>query len=53
MIVDLAGGQMTFNGVAGSVGTAATLPGGVALRWGGTAGGTDELDAGTDEPWSV
>jgi hypothetical protein len=53
VIVDLAGGQMTFGGVAGSVGTAATLPGGVTLRWGGTAGGNDELDAGTSEPFTV
>ena len=53
VIVDLAGGQMTFGGVAGSVGTATTLPGGVPLRWGGTAGGNDEIDAGTSEPWSV
>jgi hypothetical protein len=53
VIVNLAGGQMTFNGAAGSVGTATTLPAGVVLRWGGTAGGADELDAGSSEPWSV
>jgi len=53
IICDLAAGVMTFNGVAGSAGTATTLPGGVALRVGGTAGGSNELDGALSEPRSV
>lgn len=44
LVCNFATGTMTFNGTAGSAGTATTLPGGVALRLGGTAGGSDEFD---------
>ena len=53
IICNLAAGLMTFNGVAGSAGTGTSLPGGVALRIGGMAGGSDELDGATSEAFSV
>lgn len=53
VICDLSNGQMTFDGIAGAVGTPTSLPGGEVLRWGGLAGGNDELDGGCSEPFTV
>lgn len=53
VVVDMAAGRFTFNGTLHAAGTSAALPAGQPLRWGGIAGGADELDAGTSEPWTV
>lgn len=51
--INLAAGIATFDGVAGVAGTPSVLPGGVPLRWGGMAGSSHELDAGTTQPESI